>query len=253
MQALYGRNGEAPVAVIAAQTPGDCFDVFLESVRIATTSMCPVIMLTDGYLANGSEPWQVPNVDELPDLRVTFRTDPVGFKAYERNPETLARPWVRPGTPGLEHRIGGIEKAEGTGNVSYEPANHERMVQLRAEKIACIAVPDLEVYGDAEGLLVVGWGSTWGAIRSAVDMARSRGIKVGHAHLRHLNPLPKNVGEVFRRYERVLVPEMNLGQLVKVLRDVTLVDCISLPKVQGQAFKVSEILSAIRTHASKEA
>ncbi len=253
MQALYGRNGEAPVAVIAAQTPGDCFYIFLEAVRIATTHMCPVIVLTDGYLANGSEPWLVPTVDELPDLRVTFRTDPAGFKAYERNPETLARPWVRPGTPGLEHRIGGIEKAEGTGNVSYEPANHERMVQLRAEKIACIAVPDLEVYGDAEGLLVVGWGSTWGAIRSAVDMARSRGIKVGHAHLRHLNPLPGNLKDVFARYDRVLVPEMNLGQLVKVLRDVTLVDCISLPKVQGQAFKVAEVLSAIRTHASKEA
>ena len=253
LQALYGRNGEAPVAVIAAPTPGDCFHIFLEAVRIATTHMCPVIVLTDGYLANGSEPWQVPTVDGLPDLRVTFRTDPAGFKAYERNPETLARPWVRPGTPGLEHRIGGIEKAEGTGNVSYEPANHERMVQLRAEKIARIAVPDLDVYGDAEGLLVVGWGSTWGAIRSAVDMARSRGMKVGHAHLRHLNPLPGNLKDVFARYDRVLVPEMNLGQLVKVLRDVTLVDCISLPKVQGQAFKVSEILSAIRTHASKEA
>jgi 2-oxoglutarate ferredoxin oxidoreductase subunit alpha len=240
------------VAVIAAQTPGDCFDVFLESVRIATTSMCPVIMLTDGYLANGSEPWRVPVVDELPDLRVSFRTEKEGFFPYLRDPATLARPWVRPGTPGLEHRIGGIEKQDVTGNVNYEPANHEKMVRLRAEKIARIAVPDVQVHGDADGILLVGWGSTWGAIRSAVDVARSRGVKVGHAHLRHLNPLPANLGAVLRGARRVIVPEMNMGQLVRVLRDQTLVDCVSLPKVQGQAFRVSEILDAITRHAREE-
>ncbi len=253
MQAMYGRNGEAPVAVIAAQTPGDCFHVFLEAVQIATRSMCPVVMLTDGYLANGSEPWRVPTVDELPDLRVSFRTEKEGFFPYARDEQTLARPWVRPGTPGLEHRIGGIEKQEITGNVNYEPANHEKMVRLRAEKIARIPVPDLEVHGDTDGLLLVGWGSTWGAIRSAVEVARSRGLKVGHAHIRHLNPLPKNLAAVLRAAKTVVVPEMNMGQLVRILRDETLVDCISLPKVQGQAFRVSEILAAIHQHASEEA
>ncbi|MEN9785106.1 MAG: 2-oxoglutarate ferredoxin oxidoreductase alpha subunit [Pseudomonadota bacterium] len=251
MQALYGRNGEAPVAVIAPQTPSDCFDAFLEAVRMATSAMCPVILLSDGYLANGSEPWRVPSVDSLPDLRVSFRTDPEGYKPYLRDPETLARPWVRPGTPGLEHRIGGIEKQDVTGNVSYDAQNHEHMSRLRAEKIARIVVPDLQVYGDPDGLLVVGWGSTWGAIRSAVDMARSRGLRVGHAHLRHLNPMPRNLAEVLRRYDRVLVPEMNLGQLVRVLRAETLVDCISLPKIQGQAFRVGEILDAVTTHATR--
>lgn len=249
MQAMYGRNGEAPVAVIAASTPTDCFDVAVEAVRAAVTHMCPVILLTDGYLANGSEPWKVPDLSTIPDFAVNFRTEPDGFKAYLRNPETLARPWVRPGTPGLEHRIGGIEKAEGTGNVSYDPKNHERMVQIRAEKIACIAVPDLEVTGDPGELLLLGWGSTAGAIRSGVEMARSRGHKVAYAHLRWLNPLPKNLAAVLRSFRTVLVPEMNMGQLARILRAETLVDCVAVTKVQGQAFKVSEILETIVKHS----
>jgi 2-oxoglutarate ferredoxin oxidoreductase subunit alpha len=253
MQAMYGRNGEAPVAVVAAATPADCFDMTLEACRIAITSMCPVILLTDGYLANGSEPWRLPDPDAIPDIPVHFRTDPEGFLPYKRDADTLARPWVRPGTPGMEHRIGGIEKQDLTGNVNYEPLNHEKMCKIRAEKIARIQVPDLEVYGDEGDLLVIGWGSTFGAIRSAVDTARSRGLRVGHAHIRHLNPMPKNTGDVLRRSKRVLVPEMNLGQLVRILRAEYLVDCVSLPKIQGQAFKVSEILSAIYRTQENEA
>jgi 2-oxoglutarate ferredoxin oxidoreductase subunit alpha len=253
LQAVCGRNGESPLAVIAAATPTDCFGMAIEAVRIATTYMTPVVLLTDGYLANGSEPWLIPDVSKIPAIPVSFRTDPDGFKAYERDPDTLARPWVRPGTPGLEHRIGGIEKQNITGNVNYEPANHEFMVKTRAAKIAGIKVPDLEVHGDANGLLVVGWGSTFGSIRVAVDQARREGIRVAHAHLRHLNPMPANTTEVLRQYGRVIVPEMNLGQLVKLLRDRSLVDCIAVPKVQGQAFKVSEVLPAIRHHQVTEA
>lgn len=253
LQSVYGRNGECPLPVIAASTPSDCFEMAVEAVRIATTYMTPVILLTDGYLANGSEPWRVPNVDDIPAFPVTFHTEVAGFKAYSRNPETLARPWVRPGTPGLEHRIGGLEKQEGTGNVSYDPTNHENMVKLRAAKVAGIKVPDLEVHGDEGGLLVVGWGSTYGAIRVAVDQARRSGLRVGHAHIRNIHPLPANTDEVLRRYDRVIVPEMNLGQLVKVLRDLTLIDCVSVPKVKGQAFKVSEVLAAIRHHQVVEA
>ncbi len=253
LQAVYGRNGECPIPVIAACTPGDCFDMALEAVRIAVTYMTPVILLTDGYLANGSEPWRVPNVADIPAFPVQFRTDPEGFLPYARDPETLARPWVRPGTPGLEHRIGGIEKQEGTGNVNYEALNHERMVQLRAAKVAGIKVPDLVVYGDPDGLLVVGWGSTYGAIRVAVDLARREGLRVGHAHIRNIHPLPANTIDVLRKYGRVIVPEMNMGQLVKLLRDKSLIDCISIPKVQGQAFKISEVLASIRHHQIVEA
>jgi 2-oxoglutarate ferredoxin oxidoreductase subunit alpha len=253
LQAVYGRNGEAPVAVLAPATPGECFDFAIEAVRVAVTYMTPVILLTDGYLANGSEPWRVPDVDAIPGFPVAFRTDPEGFQPYGRNPATLARPWVRPGTPGLMHRIGGIEKQDGSGNVSYEPANHEHMVRTRAAKVAGIAVPDLEVFGDPDGLLVVGWGSTWGAIRVAVERARASGLRVGHAHIRHMNPLPANTSAVLRRASRVLVPEMNLGQLVRLLRDRTLVDCVSLPKVRGQAFRVDELLDAIRRLAVGEA
>lgn len=244
-QAVYGRNGEAPVAVLAAATPSDCFQMGVEAIRIATQYMCPVILLTDGYLANGSEPWQVPDLAKIPDFPVKFRTDPEGFAPYARDPVTLARPWVRPGTPGLEHRIGGIEKSDITGAVNYEPANHEKMVRIRAEKIARIPVPDLEIYGDPGHLLVVGWGSTYGAIRSAVDLARSRGFPVAHTHLRHLNPLPANTVSVLQSFPQVLVPEMNLGQLSTILRARSLVDCTPLTKVQGQAFKVSEIYHAI--------
>ncbi|GDX78499.1 2-oxoglutarate ferredoxin oxidoreductase subunit alpha [Deltaproteobacteria bacterium] len=253
LQAVYGRNGECPIPVIAASTPSDCFEMAVEAVRIAVTYMTPVILLTDGYLANGSEPWRVPNVDNIPAFPVSFHTETAGFKAYSRNPETLARPWVRPGTPGLEHRIGGIEKAEGTGNVSYEPLNHELMVKTRAAKVAGIKVPDVEVHGDPDGLLVVGWGSTFGAIRVAVDMARREGLRVAHAHVRHIHPLPANLLGLLGHYGRVIVPEMNLGQLVKLLREQSLVDCVSIPKVQGQAFKIAEVLTAIRHHQVTEA
>jgi 2-oxoglutarate ferredoxin oxidoreductase subunit alpha len=253
LQAIYGRNGEAPIAVVAAQSPSDCFWAAIEAVQVALTYMTPVILLSDGYIANGSEPWRLPEADDIPAFPVTFRTDPVGFQAYARDPETLARPWVRPGTPGLEHRIGGIEKQDGTGAVSYDPANHEHMVQTRAAKIAGIKVPDLEVCGDDGDMLVCSWGSTYGAVRVAVDAARKEGIRVGHAHFRWMNPLPANTVEVLRRQRLVLVPEMNLGQLVKVLRERSVVDCVSVPKIQGQAFKVVEILNAIRLHQHHEA
>lgn len=252
-QAVFGRNGEAPLAVIAAATPADCFDMAIEAARIATRHMCPVIVLTDGYLANGSEPWRVPDAASLPDLTVSFRTDPEGFKPYLRDPATLARPWVRPGTPGLEHRIGGIEKDDGSGNVSYDADNHEKMVRLRAEKIQRIPVPDLEAIGDPDGLLVVGWGSTYGAIRGAVERARAMGLRVAHAHLRHMNPLPKNTVALLRRYDRVIVPEMNLGQLCTILRAVSLVDCQPVSKVKGKAFTISEILSAIENAVTDNA
>lgn len=253
-QAIYGRNGEAPCAVIAAATPGDCFMMTLEAARIAITYMCPVILLTDGYLANGSEPWRIPNVEDLPKFPVQFRTDPENFFAYERNPETLARAWVKPGTPGLEHRIGGIEKDARSGAVSYDPDNHERMVGLRAEKIAGIEVPDLVIEGDANAeLLVVGWGSTYGSIRAACERAAAQGLSVAFTHFRYLNPLPKNTSDVLHRYKKVIVPEMNSGQLANLLRAKTLVDCQTVSKVKGKAFAISEILSAIEAHYPREA
>jgi 2-oxoglutarate ferredoxin oxidoreductase subunit alpha len=245
LQALFGRNSEAPLPVLAASTPGDCFWMALEASRIALKYMVPVILLTDGYLANGAEPWKVPDVSELPNFPVKHATNPEGFLPYKREPNTLSRPWAVPGTPGLEHRIGGLEKQDGTGNVNYEPLNHEHMVHLRAEKIERIVqdVPDVVPEGDAEGdLLVIGWGSTYGSITAAVRSKRAEGKKkIGQLHLRHLNPLPKNLGDVMKRYKKVLVPEMNLGQLVWVLRAKYLVDAISYPKVQGKPFQVSEI------------
>jgi 2-oxoglutarate/2-oxoacid ferredoxin oxidoreductase subunit alpha len=248
LQALFGRNSEAPVPVLAAATPGDCFWVALEASRIAIKYMVPVIVLTDGYLANGAEPWLVPDVADLPEIPVKFTTDPEGFLPYSRNPETLARPWVIPGTPGLEHRVGGLEKQDGTGNINYEPLNHEKMIHLRAAKVEAIVrdVPDAVPVGDPEGdLLIVGWGSTYGAITAALRAARERGRKVGHVHLRHLNPLPKNLGEVLKRYRKVVVPEMNLGQLLWVLRAKYLVDAQGFNKVQGKPFKQSEIEAKI--------
>jgi 2-oxoglutarate ferredoxin oxidoreductase subunit alpha len=221
----------------------------LEAVRIATKYMTPVVLLSDGYIANGSEPWKLPEVETLPDLRFEFRTNPEGFLPYERNPETLARPWAIPGTPGLEHRIGGLEKEDVTGNVSYDPVNHERMVLLRAEKVARIAndIPDLEVHGDQEGeLLVLGWGSTSGAIHGAVNEARRLGLSVSRAHLRHLNPFPKNLGDVLARFRQVLLPEMNMGQLALLVRARYLKDVISLNKIQGQPFARHEILNKIQ-------
>jgi len=251
LQAMFGRNGECPVAVIAPGTPGECFSMAIEAVRIAVTHMLPVFFLSDGYLANGAEPWKVPAVSDLPKINVTFATGPnheKGYMPFLRNPETLARPWAIPGTPGLEHRIGGIEKADVTGNVSYDPANHEHMVRTRAEKVARIAndVPDVEVFGDAEGdLLIVGWGGTHGAITSAVEKARKQGKKVSSIHLRYINPFPKNLGDVLKRFKKVMVAELNLGQLNLLIRSRFVIDTVGLNKVQGKPFKISEILKKI--------
>jgi 2-oxoglutarate ferredoxin oxidoreductase subunit alpha len=247
-QVLFGRNSESPLPVIAASSPKDCFDVGIEAARIAMKYMVPVVVLSDGYIANGSEPWKLPDVESLPDLRVEFRTDPQGFRPYLRDAETLARPWAIPGTPGLEHRIGGIEKEDGSGNVSYDPLNHERMVRLREQKVAGIAreIPPIEVSGPASGpLLVLGWGSTAGAITGAVESARKLGYEVARAHLRFVNPFPSDLGEVLARYERVLVPEMNLGQLAFLLQGRYLKEVISMTKVQGRPFTRQEIFDRI--------
>jgi 2-oxoglutarate ferredoxin oxidoreductase subunit alpha len=244
LQAMYGRNGEAPLPVLAPATPGECFDLAIEASRIALKYMTPVIYLTDGFLGNGAEPWRVPAVTDLPDISVPNHTDKATFLPYARDPETLARPWAVPGTPGLEHRIGGLEKADGLGNVSYDPDNHHRMTLLRAEKVARIAddIADLEVYGPAEGeLLIVGWGSTYGAIRSAVERLRAAGRSVAHAHLRHLNPFPANTEAVLRSYRTVLVPELNLGQLQLMLRARYLIDAKGFHLVRGKPFKISDI------------
>ncbi|MBP1686065.1 MAG: 2-oxoglutarate oxidoreductase, alpha subunit [Deltaproteobacteria bacterium] len=249
LMALYGRNSDSPVPVIAAATPADCFDAAFESVRIAIKYMTPVILLSDGYLANGSEPWRIPRVADLPYLQVRFRTDPEGFFPYLRDETTLARPWVVPGTPGLEHRIGGLEKEYLSGNVCYAPANHEQMVRVRARKIAGIIaeIPPTEVRGAPTGdLVVVGWGSTYGAIAAAVRELQQEGTAVSHVHLRYLNPLPADLGDVLKGFKKVLVPEMNLGQLVKVLRAEYLVDAVGVNKIQGLPFKVSEIANSIR-------
>jgi 2-oxoglutarate ferredoxin oxidoreductase subunit alpha len=216
-----------------------------EAVRVAVAYMTPVIVLTDGYLANGAEPWLIPDPDRLPDVRVVFRTDPAGFQPYARDSETLARDWAIPGTPGLEHRIGGLAKEEGSGNVSYAPLNHERMARIRAQKISGIArdLPPTPVFGPAEGdLLVLGWGSTYGAIREAVRQLQAAGHSVAHAHLRWLNPLTRDLGPLLRRYRRVLVPELNLGQLVRLVRAEFLVDAVAFSKLQGRPFKVSELV-----------
>jgi 2-oxoglutarate ferredoxin oxidoreductase subunit alpha len=248
LQAMFGRNGEAPVPIIAPQSPGDCFYAALEAVRIATTYRTPVFLLSDGYLANGSEPWQIPDLAELPDLTVQFATEPNGpdgvFLPYLRDPETLARPWAVPGTPGLAHRIGGIEKADGTGEISYDPDNHDFMVRTRQAKIEGIAasLPRLEV-DDPSGakVLVLGWGSTYGPIGAAVRELRNAGHQVAQAHLRHLNPFPPNLGEVLARYDKVVVPEMNLGQLGMLLRAKFLVDVISVTQIRGMPFRASEL------------
>ena len=248
LQAMFGRNGESPVAVVAPSTPAECFDMAMEAFRLATKYMTPVFFLSDGYIANGSEPWRLPQEQDLADIKVEFASDPEGFQPYQRNPETLARPWAIPGTPGLEHRIGGIEKEDGTGNVSYNSANHEKMVNLRQQKIAGIAndIPALQVDGPERGdVLVLGWGSTAGAIRHAVDNVRSEGHSVASAHFRYLNPFPANTEQVLRNYKHVLLPELNLGQLRMLLRAEFLVDIVGLNKVQGQPFRTSDIESAI--------
>lgn len=243
LQAVYGRNGECPVAVIAASSPADCFDCAIEAFRIAVEYMTPVIFLSDGGIANATEPWLIPDIEDLPELDVKFRTDPDDYQVYARN-ENLARAWVRPGTRGMEHRIGGLEKDFLTGNVSGDAVNHQKMVEIRAAKVAAIAadIPPVRIEGDADAeLVVVGWGSTYGSIAQALDFARSEGKKVAHVHLRHLNPFPSDLGRVLTRYRRILVPEMNLGQLAKLLRERLLVDVVELHKVQGKPFKVSEI------------
>ena len=243
-QALYGRNGESPLPVVAPASPAECFDMAIEAWRIALKYMTPVVYLSDALLANGTEPWRIPELEELPDLRVPNRTERAGFLPYDRDPETLARPWVVPGAPGLEHRIGGLEKLDGLGTVSYDPDNHHRMSLLRAEKVARIArdIAPLEVFGPPQGdLLILGWGSTYGAIRSAVERLQARGKKVAHAHLRHLHPFPSNTGEVVRSYRTVLIPEINLGQLRTVIRAEFLVDAIGFNLVRGKPFAISEI------------
>jgi 2-oxoglutarate ferredoxin oxidoreductase subunit alpha len=256
LHAMYGRHGECPVPIVAAYTPSQCFDAVIEGVRIALTYRTPVFVLSDGYLANGAEPWRLPDVASLPDLTVEFavapnHTRPDGvevFWPYERDPETLARPWAIPGTPGLEHRVGGIEKADGTGNISYDPVNHERMVRLRAAKVAGIAktipLTAVDDPGDAE-ILVLGWGSTWGVVRAVAEVMRGRGRRIATAHLTHLNPFPSDLGDVLRRYPKILVPEMNLGQLVRLIRAEYLVDAKSYSKVQGLPFTTAELETAI--------
>jgi 2-oxoglutarate ferredoxin oxidoreductase subunit alpha len=250
--AMYGRHGEAPLPIVAARSPSHCFDAAFEAVRIAVKYRTPVILLTDGYLANGAEPWLLPDVHALPDISVPFATETNHdgeFWPYLRDPKTLARPWAIPGTPGLMHRIGGLEKEDGTGNVNYDPLNHHRMVELRAQKVAGIAreLPAVTV-DDPDGAptLVLGWGSTWGAIQQAVREARDAGTPVAHAHLVHLNPFPANLGQVLAGYERILVPEMNLGQLSKLVRAEFLVDAKTLSKVQGLPFRAAEIVGAIQ-------
>jgi len=248
LMALYGRNGDSPVPIIAAATPADCFMAAFEAVRIAVKYMTPVILLSDGYLANGAEPWLIPRAAELPQLTVAFRSEPSGFYPYLRDPATLSRPWVVPGTPGMEHRIGGLEKEYLSGNVSYAPMNHEQMVRVRARKIAGIAAEfaPTVVHGPPEGdVLVVGWGSTYGAIAAAVAEAQQAGKRVSQVHVRYLNPLPSDLGDILGRFKHVLVPEMNMGQLIKVLRAEFLVNAVGLNKVQGLPFKVAEITNRI--------
>ena len=259
LQAMFGRNGEAPVPIVAAQSPADCFAAALEAVRIALSYRTPVFLLSDGYLANGSEPWRVPNVADLPDLSVPFATKPNGtdgtFLPYLRDPDTLARPWAIPGTPGLEHRLGGIEKADRTGNISYDPDNHDFMVRMRQAKVDGIArtIPPLTVDdpdGDAR-VLVIGWGSTYGTIGAAVRRVRRAGYAIAQVHLRHLNPFPSNLGTVLAGYDKVVLPEMNLGQLATLIRSKYLVDIISVTQVRGMPFRaadLAEMLQGVLTH-----
>jgi 2-oxoglutarate/2-oxoacid ferredoxin oxidoreductase subunit alpha len=251
LNVMFGRNSESPVAVVAAATPGDCFDATVEACRIALTYRTPVFMLSDAYLANGSEPWLIPDPGSIPEIEVEFADAPNqdgAFMPYLRDPKTLARPWAVPGTPGLEHRIGGLEKADVTGNVSYDPDNHDYMVRIRAQKVAGIEVPDLAVdHVEGAKLLVLGWGGTYGPITAAVLKVREGGGKVAQAHLRHLNPFPRNLGDVLRSYDRVLVPEMNLGQLLKLVRAEFLVDAAGYNRVRGLPFTSSELAEAMET------
>ncbi len=256
MLALYGRNSDSPIPVIAPSSPGDCFYAMLEAFEMAVKYMTPVVVLSDSYLANSAEPWSIPDVAALSRTTIEFASDPSTFQPYKRDPETLARPWAIPGTPGLEHRIGGLSKEEVTGNVSYDPRNNERMQQLRAEKVARIAnaIPPVELNGPERGkLVVVGWGGTEGAIATAVEDAREAGLSVSSVHLRHLNPFPSNLEDVLSRFERVLVPELNAGQLSRLLRAEFLIPAKSLPKLQGAPFQVAELRAAIDAALQEDA
>ena len=248
--ALYGRHGECPNPVIAASTPSDCFDAAVEAVRIAVKYRMPVMLLTDGYLGNGAEPWRLPELDKLEpiDCNIATEADVDNFKPYNRDPETLGRTWAIPGTKGLEHRIGGLEKEEGSGNVSYDPNNHEYMSKLRADKVQRIQadIPGVEVYGDADGVGIISWGSTYGAVRTAVDQAREQGIKAGHVHLRWMSPLPANLEATIRGFSSAAVAEMNLGQLHRYLRGEFVIDLALISKIQGQPFKASELVAEIK-------
>ena len=247
LQALFGRNGDSPIVVLAPQSPGDCFHIAIEAVRITFEYMVPVIILSDGYLANGAEPWLIPAIDSLPQIHVEHATDPATYQVYGRN-EKLARPWAIPGTPGLQHRVGGLEKAHLSGNVSYDAENHQFMTAVRHAKVQKVAddLPPLEVYGDESGdLLLLGWGGTYGSIVTAVDRARAGGKKVASVHLRHLSPLPHDLGDVLKRFKRVLVPELNTGQLRLIVRGKYLIDARGLNKVQGKPFLVEEVEQAI--------
>jgi 2-oxoglutarate/2-oxoacid ferredoxin oxidoreductase subunit alpha len=247
LMAMFGRNSDSPVPIVAPATPAECFDYAIEAWRIALKYMTPVVYLSDAFLATGAEPWLIPAVDGLPEISVENHTDQASYQPYARDGETLARPWAVPGTPGLEHRIGGLEKADVTGNVSYDPENHHRMQLLRAEKVARVAndIPPLEVYGPQQGdLLILGWGSTYGAIRSAIERLQAEGWSVAHAHLRYLNPFPANTGAVLGRYRKVLIPEVNLGQLSLLIRARYLVDVIGYNKVRGKPFRIAEIRQA---------
>jgi 2-oxoglutarate ferredoxin oxidoreductase subunit alpha len=251
LQAMFGRNSESPVGIVAPATPADCFKMAIEAVRLATKYMAPVFFLSDGYLGNGSEPWEIPSLDSLPAMKVNLRTDVEGFFPYLRDEKTLARPWAVPGAPGLEHRIGGLEKQNITGNVNYEPDNHDFMVRLRAEKIQRMQqdIPPLEVFGEPEGkVLVLGWGSTYGSITTAVEQMRENGQSVSSAHLRYLNPFPSNLGEVLKGFETVIVPELNLGQLCMLIRAKFLIDAVSLSQVRGKPFKVSTLVNKIKEY-----
>ena len=249
LEVLYGRNGESPIPVIAPATPSECFDMVVEAFRIAVRYMTPVFLLSDGYVANNSEPWKIPAPDSIAAIDAEPYTDPNDYQPYMRDPQTLARPWVLPGTPGMEHRIGGLGKQDVTGNVSYAPEDHERIVRVRADKIRGIAdfIPELEVTGPEQGdLLVLGWGGTYGAIRAAVEQVRDEGLDVAYAHLRHLNPFPRNLGNVLGRYKQVLVPELNLGQLAMLVQAHFPVRVIKLNKVQGAPFQIREVANKIR-------
>jgi len=250
-QAVWGRNGECPAIVVAPATPGDCFHMAIEAVRLAFKYMSPVFYLSDGYLANGAEPWAIPSIESLPKIEINFANDPSTFMPYARDPETLARPFALPGTPGLEHRVGGIEKQHITGNVNYDPENHHFMVKLRQEKIdrAVADVPPVEVMGEKTGkVLVLGWGSTYGSITSAVEKMQNDGKSVSCAHLRHLNPFPRNLGEVLSGFETVIIPEMNLGQLCTMIRAKYLIDAVAFSKVKGRPFQIREIIRKVEEY-----